>query len=149
MKFIILTILISEELRTGQTSPGIPRLVLSKECKTGEASLLVIEYIRTQYCDDCLEITVTSSGGAAEHQPQTLGRWGEARSWNILTLIELFLITVDTPWPGQCGKTWYHSGGLRMTSSSAPTPTATQSSSTLNGSSLNLLAIMTQVGKYI
>ena len=30
---------------------------------------------RTVYCDQCLEITVSSSGGAAEHQPNRLGRF--------------------------------------------------------------------------
>ena len=30
------------------------------------------------FCDDCLEITVSSSGGTAEHQPQSLGRYTRA-----------------------------------------------------------------------
>ena len=30
---------------------------------------------RTVYCDQCLEITVSSYGGAAEHQPNRLGRF--------------------------------------------------------------------------
>ena len=28
--------------------------------------------VRTAFCDQCTEITVTSSGGALEHQPQRL-----------------------------------------------------------------------------
>ena len=35
---------------------------------------------RTVYCDQCLEITVSSSGGAAEHQPNRLGRFTVTRS---------------------------------------------------------------------
>ena len=35
---------------------------------------------RTQFCDDCLEITVSSTGGTADHQPQALGKYTRAGS---------------------------------------------------------------------
>ena len=53
MKFIIFTIL----------SP----VVLSLSNDSGDVGV-------PMYCDECLEITVTSSAGASIHQPQTLGR---------------------------------------------------------------------------
>merc|ERR1712071_354008 len=31
--------------------------------------------VRTQFCDQCMEITIESSGGAQEHQPNRLGRF--------------------------------------------------------------------------
>jgi len=31
--------------------------------------------VRTAFCDDCMEITVSSNGGAQEHQPNRLGRF--------------------------------------------------------------------------
>merc|ERR1719337_780916 len=31
--------------------------------------------VRTAFCDNCMEITVESSGGAQEHQPNRLGRF--------------------------------------------------------------------------
>ena len=39
-----------------------------------------ILFPRTYICNECLEITVTSSGGAAEHQPDTLGTFTRAGS---------------------------------------------------------------------
>jgi len=39
----------------------------------GEENVNFDKNVRTQFCDTCLEITVESSGGAAEHQPNRLG----------------------------------------------------------------------------
>ena len=35
---------------------------------------------RTNYCNQCMEITVTSSGGTQEHQPNRLGKYSVAGS---------------------------------------------------------------------
>ena len=35
---------------------------------------------RTKYCNQCMEITVSSSGGTQEHQPNRLGRYTVAGS---------------------------------------------------------------------
>ena len=37
-------------------------------------------FTRTDYCDQCLEITVSSSGGTLEHQPHRLGTFTVAGS---------------------------------------------------------------------
>ena len=36
--------------------------------------------LRTNYCNQCMEITVTSSGGTQEHQPARLGKYTVAGS---------------------------------------------------------------------
>ena len=48
--------------------------------KNDEAETVEILFPRTYFCNECLEITVTSSGGAAEHQPDTLGTFTRAGS---------------------------------------------------------------------
>ena len=35
---------------------------------------------RTNYCNQCMEITVSSTGGALEHQPNRLGKFSVAGS---------------------------------------------------------------------
>merc|ERR1712212_915761 len=53
--------------------------------------------VRTAFCDCCMEITVSSNGGAQEHQPNRLGRF-----------------TRD----GSFGRTWFPSGLQTMHSTS-------------------------------
>ena len=40
--------------------------------KFGAKNVNFDKNVRTQFCDQCTEITVTSAGGALEHQPQRL-----------------------------------------------------------------------------
>ena len=40
--------------------------------KFGAKNVNFDKNVRTQFCDQCMEITVTSAGGALEHQPQRL-----------------------------------------------------------------------------
>jgi len=41
----------------------------------GEENVSFDRNVRTAFCDQCMEITVESSGGAQEHQPNRLGRF--------------------------------------------------------------------------
>ena len=40
--------------------------------KFGADNVKFDKNVRTQFCDQCTEITVTSTGGAMEHQPQRI-----------------------------------------------------------------------------
>merc|ERR1712080_82309 len=57
--------------------PGLRRQAGSSPAaagrRFGEENVNFDKNVRTQFCDTCLEITVESSGGAAEHQPNRLG----------------------------------------------------------------------------
>merc|ERR1712080_339684 len=68
--------------------------------------------VRTQFCDNCMEITVESSGGAQEHQPNRLGRF-----------------TRD----GSLWGTWFLSGQLITNSTLPLTHCPTQLSTTSSG----------------
>merc|ERR1712080_320621 len=73
----------------------------------GEENVSFDRNVRTAFCDQCMEITVESSGGAQEHQPNRLGRFKR---------------------DGSLGRTWFHSG-LQTTNNTSPlTPCPTQSS---------------------
>merc|ERR1711990_937056 len=43
--------------------------------KFGADNVNLDRNVRTAFCDNCMEITVESSGGAQEHQPNRLGRF--------------------------------------------------------------------------
>jgi len=42
--------------------------------KFGAMNINFDKNVRTNFCNQCHEITVTSTGGTAEHQPQRLGK---------------------------------------------------------------------------
>merc|ERR1711971_1220842 len=46
----------------------------------GEKNVSFNPNVRTNYCNQCMEITVTSSGGTQEHQPNRLGKYKVAGS---------------------------------------------------------------------
>merc|ERR1712045_365175 len=46
----------------------------------GESNVSFDPSLRTNYCNQCMEITVSSTGGTQEHQPNRLGRYTVARS---------------------------------------------------------------------
>merc|ERR1712110_1176051 len=43
--------------------------------KFGAKNIKFDKNVRTNFCNQCHEITVTSTGGTAEHQPQRLGKY--------------------------------------------------------------------------
>eukprot|EP00091_Calanus_sinicus_P005277 TRINITY_DN156_c0_g1_i4.p1 TRINITY_DN156_c0_g1~~TRINITY_DN156_c0_g1_i4.p1 ORF type:complete len:139 (-),score=51.01 TRINITY_DN156_c0_g1_i4:199-591(-) len=43
--------------------------------KFGAKNVNFDKNVRTQFCDQCTEITVTSTGGAMEHQPQRIATY--------------------------------------------------------------------------
>lgn len=43
--------------------------------KFGAKNINFDKNVRTNFCNQCHEITVTSTGGTAEHQPQRLGKY--------------------------------------------------------------------------
>merc|ERR1719433_712098 len=47
----------------------------------GEKNVSFDRNVRTNYCNQCMEITVTSSGGTQEHQPNRLGKYTVAGSF--------------------------------------------------------------------
>merc|ERR1711894_538698 len=53
----------------------------------GEKNVSFDPNVRTNYCNQCMEITVTSSGGTQEHQPARLGKYTVAgslgRTWSL------------------------------------------------------------------
>merc|ERR1711997_1101003 len=46
----------------------------------GESNVSFDPSLRTNYCNQCMEITVSSTGGTQEHQPNRLGRYTVAGS---------------------------------------------------------------------
>merc|ERR1712108_23244 len=46
----------------------------------GEKNVSFDPNVRTNYCNQCMEITVSSTGGALEHQPNRLGKFSVAGS---------------------------------------------------------------------
>jgi len=69
MKFLVLSVLVvvaSAELEKHQQE-----LI----AKFGAKNVNFDKNVRTQFCDQCTEITVTSTGGAMEHQPQRLATY--------------------------------------------------------------------------
>ena len=41
--------------------------------KFGEKNIKFGQNVKTDFCNQCMEITVSSTGGTQEHQPQRLG----------------------------------------------------------------------------
>merc|ERR1712130_154096 len=81
--------------------------------KFGEKNIKFGQDVRTDFCNQCMEITVSSTGGTQEHQPQRL---------------DILLMDLS-------GRTWFHSGSPPTTSTSPPTPCPTPSCTTSSGSS--------------
>merc|ERR1712080_344846 len=78
----------------------------------GEENVNFDKNVRTQFCDTCLEITVESSGGAAEHQPNRLGTFTRDGSlWENMVPFWLLITSSTSP----------------------PTPSPTPSSTTSSG----------------
>merc|ERR1719335_472773 len=83
--------------------------------KFGEKNIKFGQNVKTDFCNQCMEITVSSTGGTQEHQPQRLGTY-----------------TVD-------GSVWENIVPFwksPTTSTSPLTPCQTQSCTTSSGSSL-------------
>merc|ERR1712080_124427 len=70
MRLLVLSVIIS-------MAAALPATMTKEELEAhfGAHNINWDKNVRTQYCDQCLEITIESTGGALEHQFNRLGRY--------------------------------------------------------------------------
>ena len=61
-------------LATLATAAKLPKHQQELIEKFGAENINFDKNVRTQFCDQCTEISVSSTGGAMEHQPQRIAR---------------------------------------------------------------------------
>ena len=144
MKIIIvifITVVSSSSGGGGRTSRGIPRQLLFIGIE------IIMKYKNDGAGLSYVMIVLRSLWPVQVEQQNTNLKLSAGQETFIVShCISIYIIAVDTPWPGPCGETWSLSGSPRTTSSSLPVLTAIQVSFMWNGLSLNRLVIMIQVG---
>ena len=109
MRFLVAAAVLASAVSAATVLQGREQLVKA----FGTKNIKFDPKTKTNFCNQCHEITVSSTGGTLEHQPQRLGKYAAQNRTEksndkkkYLNLnIKIFCILVDTLWTAPSGRT--------------------------------------------